>query len=476
VRHHKWIGFVGILAAGALALTACGGSSGRGSDPESSAGAGGGAASAPASASTAAKTFGTLASPCGPGDATGATDRGVTNDTITIGYGDDRGFAQSPGLNKEMGDSIKAFIKWCNDQGGINGRQLVGHFYDAKITLANNVMTQACASDFMLVGEGFAADGAAEATRVKCNMVTAEGYSVLAAFANGPMQYQGVPNPVDFTPGSSYYQMVKLYPEEVKKFALVDSSLEASHTSLQKDEAAMIKAGMVSANCDVTLNYLGESDYKPFVQKLKSCGVKLLMANVSPGPVINNFLTAMHQLDYNPVFLMETNLYSSQFSAANTNGYANNAHIRSAFIPLEEASVVPAVQQYIDIVKADGGSFSQLGEQAVSSFLLWAQSAKSCGSTLTRQCMVTTMSKVHDWTGGGLHANTDPGSNKPPKCGMLIKLTGSTFSREYPTKPGTLECDDKFVVAVPQALWGVPLNSDRIATTFLTPNVIKPQS
>ncbi len=124
-----------------------------------------------------------------------------------------------------MGDSIKAFIKWCNDQGGINGRKIVGDFYDAKITLANNVMTTACAKDFMLVGEGFAADGAAEATRVKCNMVTAEGYSVLAAFANGPMQYQGVPNPADFQPASVYFQMAKLYPDAVKKYALMDSTL-----------------------------------------------------------------------------------------------------------------------------------------------------------------------------------------------------------------------------------------------------------
>ena len=74
-----------------------------------------------------------------------------------------------------MGDGVKAMIKWCNDQGGINGRQIIGHFYDAKISLANNVMTQACNTDFMMVGEGFAADGAAEATRVKCNMVAVPG-------------------------------------------------------------------------------------------------------------------------------------------------------------------------------------------------------------------------------------------------------------------------------------------------------------
>jgi len=95
------------------------------------------------------------------GDAKGATDQGVTPDsTISIGYGDDRGFAQSPGLNHEIGDATAAFIKWCNDQGGINGRKIDGKLYDAKINRRQyNVMTTACKSSFMLlVSTGFALD------------------------------------------------------------------------------------------------------------------------------------------------------------------------------------------------------------------------------------------------------------------------------------------------------------------------------
>ena len=50
----------------------------------------GAAASEQSSATTtdSATSFGTMASPCGAGDASGATDVGVTDQTITIGYGD----------------------------------------------------------------------------------------------------------------------------------------------------------------------------------------------------------------------------------------------------------------------------------------------------------------------------------------------------------------------------------------------------
>ena len=68
-------------------------------------------------ASISTTKFGTLPSPCGKGHDTGATDKGVTNTTINIAYGDDRGFSGLPGLDQEMGDAVKAMVAWCNAAG-----------------------------------------------------------------------------------------------------------------------------------------------------------------------------------------------------------------------------------------------------------------------------------------------------------------------------------------------------------------------
>ncbi len=156
--------------------------------------------------------FGTLASPCGPGSAKGATDQGVTDTSIRIGYGDDRGFTGSPGLDQEMGDAVTAMIKWCNSQGGINGRKIVGDDYDAAITQVTTVMQEACKTDFMLVGEGFALDEAAEGTRLGCNLAAVPGFTVGPDVANAPEMYQAVPNPVDYLPASPFFQAAKLFP------------------------------------------------------------------------------------------------------------------------------------------------------------------------------------------------------------------------------------------------------------------------
>ena len=148
-RRRSTVALVAIGVTIALAAGACGG--GR-----SDAGGGSSTTAKP----TSSTDFGTMASPCGKGDAKGATAQGVTDTSITIGYGDDAGYPASPGLNKEMSDAIKAMMKWCNDQGGINGRQVVGNYHDAAIMNVNNAMTDACAKDFMLVGEGWSLDSA----------------------------------------------------------------------------------------------------------------------------------------------------------------------------------------------------------------------------------------------------------------------------------------------------------------------------
>jgi ABC-type branched-subunit amino acid transport system substrate-binding protein len=462
----------GILVALAVLVVAAGCGGGRGNSSSGTTAAANGAATTPSSSSG---KFGTIASPCGPGSAKGATDRGVTDTSIHIGYGDDRGFAGSPGLNKEMGDAVKAMIKWCNDQGGVEGRQVVGDFYDAAITQTPTVMQQACSSDFMLVGEGWALDDSAEQIRVGCNLVAVPGFAVGPNFANGPMMYQAVPNPDDYIPGAPYFQMAQLFPTQIKKADLLHTTLSATETSNAKAVEGMQAAGWNVLNCGVKINYSGEPDYKPFAQQFQSCGITLLFNNTSPGPVLYNFIQAMDQVGVKPIILGEANVYTAAMAAWNTQGLGNNIYVRESFQPLENSAQIPAVKAYLDAVKATGGDVSQLGAQAASSFLLWATEAKACGSNLTRQCMVNNLSKVHNWTGGGLHASGDPGKNLPPQCGVLIKLTGTTWSQYYPKTIGQYDCNPKYLFKVSEANWGTTLGPDRIATKFLTPNVIKPQ-
>src|SRR5579871_6823245 len=132
---------VGVAVLVASLAAAC--SSGRKAPPATT------TAAAVATTTTQAPgvKFGTLASPCGPGSASGATDQGVTDKSITIGFGDDAVYVGDPGAT-EMSDAVKAMIKWCNDQGGVLGRQVVGQYEDAAVFNVASKVQALCKTAF----------------------------------------------------------------------------------------------------------------------------------------------------------------------------------------------------------------------------------------------------------------------------------------------------------------------------------------
>lgn len=453
--------FICLLLLVGLVAAACG--SDRGDDQSASSG-GDGTTETTATSGGGAKTFGDLESPCGEGDAKGATDQGVTDDKIVIGYGDDAGFPQSPGLSHETSDAIKAFMKWCNDQGGINGRQVTGNYYDAKITEVANAITAACSEVFMLVGEAWSLDAGQEDARLGCNLPAVPTYSVSADFANAPLMYQAVPNPVDVVSAGFAAVMAREFPQEVKKTAVVYGNYSATIDTKDKYVAAYAKFGF-QFDCLQEYNILGEADWKPLAQKLKDCGVTAVIYSGQPYPNGQNLLEAAAQIGFKPIWMWDSNSYVESFAKWNTNGYGDRNYIRTAFIPLEQADTNKATKDYIDIVKANGGDISQLGQQAASSFLLWATAAKACGSNLTRQCVMEELGKVTKWTGGGMHAETNPAENLPPTCVMVLKMEGTKFVQAFPKERGKFDCSPDYAVKISgRVVDQAKLGPDRVST------------
>ena len=142
----------------------------------------------------------------------------MTDSQIVIGYGDDAGFPVSPGLSHETSDAIEAMIDWCNEQGGINGREIVGNYYDATFTDVVNAMTRG-------VRRGLHArrarpgrsTPAQEETRLGCGLPSVPTYSVSPEFANAPLMYQAVPNPADIYPAGWAEQIAELFPDEIEE-------------------------------------------------------------------------------------------------------------------------------------------------------------------------------------------------------------------------------------------------------------------
>lgn len=468
MRHHRLVRAGAAAASILLLVSACGSS--RGDDeqpPEDSA--------TDTVAELPTDTFGDLESPCGEGDASGATDQGVTDDSITIGFGDDKGFAATPGLNQEMGDAMEAFISWCNGLGGINGRELVGNRYDAAIFEAAQVQKESCSQDFMMVGHGFGLDENAEPERIKCKMPTVPGFTISPAAAMGPMHYQGVPGPVDEYNEATQQILVDQFPE-FANVGMVNSDSPAVDQGLLRYFGNFESVGSEVSDCGVSLKSAGGDNYRAIVQRYKECGVTALFSFTPPSPPLYSFMESAGVEGLDLPFATEATWYNDSVLRANVGELTEGVMVGMQFQPFENADTVPAVADYLSIMDASGGVKALLGMQSASSFLLWATVAKECGSELTRQCMVDGLSQVTTWTGGGLHAEANPGDNRTPTCGLLMEVQGDAYEQVVPETKGEYFCTEQARPGTPEELGGITLTDDRVAEKYLTDDVLVPSS
>jgi hypothetical protein len=77
------------------------------------------------------------------------------------------------------------------------------------------------------------------------------------------------------------------------------------------------------------------------------------------------------------------------------------------------------------------------------------------------------LSQVDSWTGGGLHAETNPAENMPPECGMLLKLDGTEFTQVYPEEQGEYACEENYTQPVSgRVVDQAQLDADRVSTKY----------
>lgn len=383
--------------------------------------------------------FGTLKSVCGPGNVKGATDLGVTDSEITVGTMSDPGNTFQPGLDQELFDTADAFVRWCNDAGGILGRKLVLHKWDAKLFEVSARMLQACQGDFSLVGNGEGLDANGVDQRVKCKLPEISTFDVSHQAGRAPMSIQALPTS-DHQPdlGGAYRVVKAADPSVAAHYGMLGSQIQSVNDSAERNQAGAKQLGFTQVYFDQVP--LQVDSYRSYVQGVQTKGVQVYS---SEGAVIAPMFKAFQGIGYAPKYtFLSANEYDTSFLQDAGQAIPAGVYVNSFLVPFEAASTHPATKQYIDLLAkyANGAKPKYLGAQAWSSWLLFAQSAKACASNLTRTCLMDEAAKVRDWTGGGIHAPVKPGnsSSPAPPCFVLIHMTPSGFAIDKElTKPNS---------------------------------------
>lgn len=413
-----------LTTVAALVLTACGRSDDgteAAEDEESNGGSPGEEAS---DSSLADGEFGDLGVVCQDGDASGSPDVGVTDDAINVGVINDRTSDIRPGLTQEMYDTAVAFTEWCNDNGGINGRELVLNDRDAALLEYPDRITEACDEDFALVGGGAVFDNADGGHRVECGLANIPGYVVTPDARVAEQQIQPLPNPLYEFPAQAYHRIRELDPS-IERFGLIWVNFEGPKTIGDQVRETVQAEGFEIA-ADISAQPQNETGWPNFVRQMRDADVQVVEYVGEPEDM-TKLVNAMDVEGWYPEYIVaQPNMLEQKLIDEAGESLGDGLVVRSAFAPFDSGDENQAVADYLQIMEEynpDGKYPAMLGAQGLSAWLLFAQAATECGADLTRQCVLENAGAVDEWTAGGLHAVRDPGNLDAGTCGLIMRLT-----------------------------------------------------
>jgi ABC-type branched-subunit amino acid transport system substrate-binding protein len=448
IRTVAAVAVTALLAAG---CSRAGSSSTQATNPASS--------SAPASSSSsgsasAAGSFGSLTGVCHGGSATGSTGQGVTSSQILAGVLTDVGYTKDPQLET----TAKVFTSWCNAAGGINGRKLVADIHDTQMLNVVGAMSKACASDFVLAGGSAALDGLAVTTRLKCLLPDYDAQVVMPQNEDSGLQIYPIPWSHTYSVYSGYYSWLikQAYPDSAKAVGIISG---ASVITQIDDSLVVQTVKAVGGNVIYNESFppAGVTDWTPYAEAIKNKGVKGLTFYG-----ITQQLPALEQALDNIGYKLDwidanTNSYGTNFislagkSLSTQHNYAD----LPAVYPLEKAAGNPATEQLVKLFGqyAPGQPVTLQDVQAWSAWLIFASSAESCGSNLTRKCVYDAALKQTYWTGGGLTAPVNVAKpDSPPSCFDVEQATPSGWQpAPFDPNNGAYRCGQPVV-----KLQGIP--------------------
>jgi hypothetical protein len=382
-----------VLAAAALLAAGCGRSDSAGSA---------------ASTQATSGDFGSLKNVCQPGKATGAPAQGVTAGQIKVGVLTDVGFTKDP----QLVNTANVFTSWCNAAGGINGRQIVADIRDTNLLQVVPQVTGACGTDFALAGGSAALDGLAVKPRLSCLLPEFPAQIVMPQNVNSALQAYPLTDGHSYGPYAGYFSWLlkDAYPASAKHVGILyGQSPITAPLALEEEETLRAEGGTMAYSGQFPP--IGLSDWTPYAEAIKSKGVKGLVFYGEPGQltalelVLTNMNYKLDWIDAN------SNAYGTAFIglAGKSLAFQHNYASLGGIYPLEEASANPATLQLVNIFDkyAPGAPVTLQALQGFSAWLLFAKSAETCGSALTRKCVYDAAIRQNAWTGGGLQAPVD---------------------------------------------------------------------
>jgi ABC-type branched-subunit amino acid transport system substrate-binding protein len=386
-------------------------------------------------------TIGDLPIPCGPSKETPAQGDtpGLTAESITIGTGNDRGGLYTALSGRGIPDTIRVLADRCNALGGINGRVVVVDEHDAAVLEVVERMQVACESNFALVGHGYLLDTVGDVARVECGLPAFPAWTTMRPGAEA-LVVAAVPSQPDHMVLDGLALAVFAAGEDGARIGVVVPATDGG-----LDAAARIQAAIVGAQLDIeafVFEYPIDrpADWGAIVASASSAGVGVVWVEGSCGSTLVPLMEAAGAIGWRPAVAGDSDLYDPYCSSVNAT-LVDGTILTMDVFPAEDRGSVAAVDEHVQLLRAAGIDPTADALRAASAFWLWASAMADCAEPLTRECVVANAEAVDEWTAGGLHPATDPGSWADAGCFAMVSVVNGAFERVVEGSQGEMDCE-----------------------------------
>ncbi|MEQ1785550.1 MAG: ABC transporter substrate-binding protein [Acidimicrobiales bacterium] len=377
------------------------------------------------------------------GSGAGATDVGVTDDTITIGVVADL-TGVVPGLFKAAPDAVKAYAEMVNDAGGIHGRELVVEVFDTGTNDNGNRLAyeEACDAVFASVGSESAFDTGGVDAITECGFPHLAGFTTDDAIPELPFVFPRT-TPEYANVGSARW-FAEEFPDAVANAAIVHGNIPV--TELAADE-------LVEARESVGWSFeyrqaagTLESNYTPIALELKNRGIQALTWVYDVNNIVRLQKSMREQGVTIPVVDVTTQGYSQDYLEA-AGPAAEGSYVGLTHVLLEAADEIPALEEYVTWLAkvAPDEDPTSNGLQAWIRAEMFVEAATAVGPELTRDALVAELEGMTGFDAGGLIPPIDVGDPVPKQaCFVIAQVRDGAYVRVFPESGFSCSPDDVY--------------------------------
>ncbi|HEY3670514.1 MAG TPA: ABC transporter substrate-binding protein [Acidimicrobiia bacterium] len=398
-----------------------------------------------------------------------ASEIGVTPTEIRIAVIADVDTPLAPGAYAGARDAVQGFGKYINAQGGLAGRKVVVDFIDSKLNgdETRNAIIKACQNDFAVVGTGalFMNNvddlvACPDKAGAKTGLPDVPVVTLWEVQQNSPVSFPiTAPSKLFSDPSGDSYQArvgrFRWYLQNVSKdlhgVFLVGADLEALKTASMPIWLGAQKVGIKSDGEYDIHGADGQDKYLPIATAIQSDGSTIVSSAVNDTSEAYMLKEAAVQgVNTVKVWDCTSACYSKRFLET-AGAKAEGQYVDMPFVPVEEAKDSPAVKAY---VKAVGdGVVDGNGELAWAAALFFRDAVNAAVkqggvNALTRANWLAAAKDIHSFDADGMLAKSDIPAKKATPCTSLFQVKGGKFTRVFPKKTTTFDCNPKNVVTV----------------------------